>query len=191
MRMYISIFLVLLLVNAGTLLAQDTSSAKMPTIFAGLRFQKAIGFYWTNGISAEFKSPRIFKQTVSLGFNFVSSLFGSAIGSNAIPYSDFNLSATKYFRNEKPLKPLVRLNLGFARAYLDEYYGIPERSATVSVEGGIAYDFKKPFRITASFGYNVITGNGMKGLGVLFPLYAQCSVFYRIPVKQKWINLLR
>jgi hypothetical protein len=35
-------------------------------------------------------------------------------------------------------------------------------------------------RVTASLGYNVITGNGSKGLGVVYPLFFQVRLLYNI-----------
>jgi hypothetical protein len=185
MRSRLFIFLFFILACGGVLKAQDSASAKPSQVFVGLRFQKAVGFYYINGLSAEFSSPKLCKQKISAGFNFVSSRLGSALASNAIAYSEVNLSAIKYFRNDRPIKPLVRLNLGYARANFgsDEFGDLPAQSFLASIEGGAAYDLKFPLRITLAGGYNIITGNGMKGLGVLFPLYAQCSLFYRISIK--------
>lgn len=175
-------FLALVFCESNLCKAQDSSSTKRSLLFAGLRFQKAVGFYWANGISAELSSAALLKQKISLGVNIVSSRLGSALASNAIPYTEINISAIKYFRGEKHFKPLVRLNVGYAHADFgsDEFADIPNRSALASLEAGAAYDLKLPLRISLTAGYNIITGNGMKGLGLIYPLYTQCSVFYRI-----------
>ena len=160
----------------------DTTSANKQSFYGGLRFQKAAGFYWTNGFCLEYSNAKIWKQKISFGLNFVSSRLGSAMVSNAIPYYEVNLSAIKYLRREKDLKPLFRLNVGYAHANYgsDVFKDLPNQSILLSVETGVAYDFKIPLRVALTGGYNVITGNGLSGLGVLFPVYVQFSVLYKI-----------
>ena len=158
----------------------NVDSSATQTFNGGLRFEKAAGFYWYNGITAEYASQKIWKQNISLGFNFLSSRLGSAIASNAIPFYELDLSAIKYFRRGKSFRPLVRLNAGYAHANYgsDIFNSIPNHSLILSIEAGASYDFHFPIRIAITGGYNVLTGNGSTGLSTIFPVYAQCSVFY-------------
>ena len=165
----------------------ELDSAAKQSFYGGLRFEKAAGFYWYNGITAEYASQKIWKQKIGFGFNFISSRFGSALSSNAIPFYEIDLSGIYYFRRSKDLKPSVRLNAGYAHANFgsDIFNSIPDHSFIISIEAGVSYDFHFPIRIALSGGYNLITGNGITGLSTIFPLYAQCSVFYSICPKGK------
>jgi hypothetical protein len=180
LTLFFAIFLISsMLAKAGI---DDSVVVNKQSLIGGFRFQKAVGFYWTNGISLEYNNAKIWNQKISFGLNFVSSKLGSALFSNAIPYYEINFSGIKYFRHEKKLKPLIRLNIGYAHANYgsDIFKDIPNQSMLLSFEIGAAYDFKLPIRIAVTGGYNIITGNGMSGLGVLFPVYAQFSIFYKI-----------
>ena len=42
------------------------------------------------------------------------------------------------------------------------------------------YRFAFPLSLSASLGYNFITGNGEQGPGTLFPLFYQFKLYYRI-----------
>ncbi|MBI1835644.1 MAG: hypothetical protein HYR91_00110 [Flavobacteriia bacterium] len=164
----------------GVTNAQD-STAKI-TLDAGVRMKKFTGFYWENGISWEFSSSKIFNQKIHFGFNLLSSRLGSAFMSNAIPTLTTELSVIKYFRIEKAVQPLLRLNLGYAHANYGSiiYKGIASNSALISIETGVGYKFPANFRCVASGGFNAITGNGAKGLGTIYPFYGQFSIFYQI-----------
>lgn len=181
------IVLLLLTVNSASAAKRDTISKTKQTFILGLRFQKAAGFYWSNGITVEYTNEKILKQKVSLGFNFISSKLGTALNSNAIPFYEIDISGIKYFRQNKSLKPLFRLNLGYAHANYgsDIFNDITDQSLLISIEAGAAYDFKFPLRIALSGGYNLIKGNGEKGLGVIYPVYAQCSLIYRMFPKKR------
>lgn len=176
--------LIFLIVAGGSCVAKtsEDSTKVNHELMAGLRFQRYAGFYWVNGLSLEFRSDKVWKHKMGLAINYQSSRLGTALASNAIPYSEINLSAIRYFRTSRSLQPLLRFNAGFAIADYGsaEFSSIPNKSALASLEFGAAYLWKSPLRVTLSFGYNIITGNGVSGLGVLYPLYAQASVFYRI-----------
>lgn len=162
--------------------AGDSTAVKKQMLYVGLRFEKVAGLYWNNGVSFEYSSPRLCRQKITFGFYAISSRLGSALASNAIPYTEINLSAIKYFRESKRFRPLLRLNLGYAHANYgsDVFYGIPQSAALASFEAGAAYQFKFPLRASISGGYNFITGNGASGLALVYPVYAQVSVFYLV-----------
>lgn len=144
--------------------------------------QKSVGFYWANGFALEYSSPKFLLNKLSLGLNYISSRMGTAMSSNAIPFYKINLSAIKYLRQSKALKPTFRINMGYTRANFGSpvFESIPNKSMLVSFETGAAYDFKIPIRAAITGGYNFIYGNGTKGLGVIFPFYLQFSVMYKI-----------
>ena len=149
---------------------------------AGTRFKKYVGFYWQNGISAEFSSSKILNKKVSFGLNTVSSKLGTALINNAIPTFEIELSAIKYFRPTKKVNPFLRLNTGFATADFGDnrFSNISNKSALLSIETGLKANGYKSLDIILGGGLNTITGNGFKNLGTLYPLYFQASVLYKI-----------
>ncbi len=151
-----------------------------PQWSAGIRVQKAMGFYWTSGLTGEYCSEKLLNKKLSLGANFTTSVFGNGIRKNAIKTYELDLSAIKYFRPNKIVQPLARLNLGYMyAAYGKEFSNqIPNKSFLCSLEFGSAFVFNEKWKPTVSFGYNIITGNGNKGLATVFPLYAQVSWQY-------------
>ena len=159
-----------------------SDSVPSPSFHAGIRFERAVDFYWYNGVSAEYTSPKLINNRLGIGFNFLSSRLGTAMSSNAIPFYEIDLSGSYYLRNGKSLQPYFRLNTGFAKAsYGDDVFrSIPDHAMILSVEAAMTYRFNIPVKISLGGGYNVLTGNGSKGLATIFPAYGQCSVMYRI-----------
>jgi hypothetical protein len=194
MKKYLLISAMLVLLLPGMSLAQtEKDSATInqiespPTWFAGIRFQKAAGFYWSNGITAEYTQGKLWKHGVGIGLNYISSKLGTALSSNAIPVYEIHVSGIKYFRKQHNFKPLTRLNLGYAHANYgsDIFNEIPNQSFLTSLEAGAAYDFKFPLRLSLTGGYNFIAGDGMSGLGTTYPFYAQFSMIYRFKPEKK------
>lgn len=151
-----------------------------PQLSAGLRIQKAMGFYWASGLTGEYSSEKLLNKKLSLGANFTTSVLGNGIRKNAIKTYELDLSAIKYFRPNKTIQPLARLNVGYMYAdYGKEFKGdIPNNSFLCSFEFGSAFIFNETWKPSVGFGYNIITGNGMKGLATVFPLYGYLSWQY-------------
>lgn len=161
----------------------QSDSAKISSFELGMRCKKFTGFYWENGISGEFKFNELGLNKLSFGFNVVSSKFGSAITGNEIPTLAIEGSIIKYFRDSKKLKPLLRVNVGYAYASFgsDDIFGkISNSSTLLSLESGISYTLTNSLRLTATGGYNFINGNGTKGLGTVYPFFGQFSLFYKL-----------
>ena len=134
--------LFLFLIFRSLLFSQD--SLQECHFEAGIRCKKFAGFYWENGVSAEFSSQKILNNKIQFGFNLVSSRLGSAIGSNAIPTLETELSVIKYFRYNKLFQPLVRLNIGYAHANYGNamFDNLPRNGALLSFETGLSYKLK-------------------------------------------------
>lgn len=149
---------------------------------AGARFKKYIGFYWQNGMSAEFSSSKILNKKISFGLNVASSKLGTALIKNAISTFEIEFSAIKYFRLTKKVKPFLRLNTGIASANFgdDTFDNITNKSALLSIETGIKGHIYKSIDIVAGGGLNAITGNGISNLGTVYPVYFQLSLLYVI-----------
>ncbi|MCE2743432.1 MAG: hypothetical protein LW701_07685 [Fluviicola sp.] len=173
------LFLIVILSNISYFsFAQDSTFS----LEAGIRCKKFTGFYWENGVTAEFNSEKIAHKKITFGLNIVSSKLGSAIHSNALTTLETELSAIYYFRFSKDFQPLVRLNAGMAHVN----YGSPifddlqNNAPLLSLEVGLSYKLPANLRVAISGGYNVFTGNGSKGLGTVYPIFGQFSVFYKI-----------
>jgi hypothetical protein len=161
---------------------QDTLSSRFEL---GIRTKKYVGFYLQSGFSGEFSFEKILHHKLQFGFNMVSSRLGSAMIGNAVPTVEAELSVIKHFRHDKDLQPLLRLNFGYAAADYgsDEFNDLPQSAAILSLETGLSYRFpfaEKNMRLTATGGYNIITGRGVSGLGTVYPLYGQLSLFYKL-----------
>lgn len=165
----ILIFLITLLIQPFAF-SQDTT--KTIQIELGLRTKKYVGFYWVNGFSAEFSTYKIAKGSLHLGVNLATSSFGSAFRSNAIPTFETELSIIKYFRHTKSFQPITRLNLGYSKAFYGEgFSNITSSGMLCSIETGFQYRIAKKLTTSLFGGYNLITGNGINGLGTIYPIY--------------------
>ena len=163
-------------------LAVTSDSAHYSSFELGVRCKKFVGFYWENGISGELHSPKGLKNKLSLGFNIASSKVGSGITGYEIPTFTAEVSIIKYLRDSKKMKPLFRLNVGYAYANYgsDKFSSIPNSATLLSLETGISYSLPCSLRLVAGGGYNIINGNGVKGLGTVYPFYGQFSIFYKL-----------
>lgn len=151
----------------------------------GLRSMKYVGFYWENGVAIEYSSTKILDHKIQFGLNIVSSHLGSAFFTNAVPSSQFELSVMKHFRHEKNFQPLVRLNTGMVHANYrsEEFNNLQQNGFLLSAELGLSYRLpvaKKHFSLKAGIGYNLVAGNGIKGVSTVYPIYGQFSVLYRL-----------
>ena len=151
-------------------------------ITAGIRLQKTHNLYFENGITADFTSSKLWDQRLHLGVSYVTSRLGTALGSNAIKQDNYLATIQYNFRRTKIINPIVRLNGGFFHANLESavFDELPHNSALFSIEGGMYLRLKLPVRPSLTFGYNLITGDGLSGPGTLFPLFYQLSISYKI-----------
>lgn len=151
----------------------------------GIRSMKFVGFYLENGLAAEYSSKNLLDHRIQFGASIVSSTIGSAFLSNAVPSTQFEVSVIKHFRHDRLFQPLIRLNTGLAHANYrsSEFDGLPRNGFLLSAEFGISYRIpvkSENVSLKAGFGYNLFTGNGVKGLSTVFPVYGQMSLLYRI-----------
>jgi hypothetical protein len=166
-------FFVFLTTNAQSI---DTSSH----FSAGIRLKKYVGFYWVNGLSGEWHSPKLLNNKLHLGINIATSKLGSALYSNALTTWETELSLLYYFRKAKPLHPIARINIGLASAQLGSSFStLSSRTMLLSLETGCHYTHKKySYRLYG--GYNLLTGNGISGLGTIYPIYAGVGIMYSL-----------
>lgn len=164
--------LIFLITIVTQLFAFSQDSTNTIHIELGLRTKKYVGFYWVNGLSAEFSTHKISSGSLHLGLNITSSYLGSAFRSNAIPTLETELSIIKYFRYSKSFQPITRLNFGFSKAFYGEgFSNITSTGILCSIETGFQYRIIKQLTTSLFGGYNLITGNGINGLGIIYPIY--------------------
>lgn len=158
------------------------SFAQNKVLDVGVRFQKTINLYYENGVTVQYSSERLLSKRLYFGFSYVTSRMGSAIGSNAIKQDNFIFSSTYYFRPDRMLQPFLRLNTGYFYADYEAavFDDLPNSSLLLSPEVGLGFNTNFPLKVGASFGYNLITGDGLKGPGTLYPLYFQTSITWNI-----------
>ena len=169
--------LALLCLMPSTFLATEIG-----TITAGVNLQKTHKLYWENGFRADYTHEKLWAERLHFGFYYVSSRFGSAINSNALKQDSFVFSAATLFRKNKELHPTAKLNLGYfvADYEVDIFNDLPNSSLLLSIEGGLAYDLPIPLRLDASLGLNLLTGDGTKSPGTIYPLFYKLSASWII-----------
>lgn len=174
----ILLIVLIILIQPFTFCQDTTNTVK---IELGLRTKKYVGFYWVNGVSAEFSNNKIASGSLHLGINLASSSFGSAFRSNAIPTFETEIAIIKYFRYNKQLQPITRINIGFAKAFYGENFSnIPSSGMLCSIETGFQYRIIKKLTASLFGGYNLITGNGINGLGTIYPIYIGITTKYNL-----------
>ena len=171
------LLIVLIILTQPFTFCQDTTNTVQLEL--GLRTKKYVGFYWVNGLSAEISTHKIASGSLHLGVNLASSTFGSAFRSNAIPTLETELAIIKYFRYTKSFQPITRLNLGYSKAFYGEgFSNITSKGMLCSIETGFQYRIIKKLTASLFGGYNLITGNGINGLGTIYPIYFGITTKY-------------
>jgi hypothetical protein len=164
----------------------NTNAGWLGELKGGIRIQKAQKLYWENGFSFDYASPKIADSRIHFGLSYVTTRLGSAVGSNAIKQDNFLVSAGYHFRHQKQLQPFIRLNTGYFHADYEEdiFNVLPNSAFLMSADAGLYYEFRIPFTVSLSAGYNLNSGNGTSGPGTLYPFYYQMSIFYTILKKK-------
>jgi len=150
---------------------------------AGIRIQKTHKMYWENGFSLQYSFKDFAPDRLYIGFDYVTSRLGSAMGSNAIKQDNFLLSGTWYFKDPKPFRFHVRLNVGyFYSDYEEEVFDeLPNTAFLLSPEIGFNYTFKNiPVALNLGSGYYIDFAKAGYSPGTLQPLYYHLDVFYTI-----------
>jgi hypothetical protein len=103
-------------------------------LYAGARFQKSVALYTENGINLQYSNQK-FSRRMNLGFSYLSTRLGSAIGSNAIKQDNFLLSGSYLFRPDKKTQPFTSLNVGWFSADFESeiFNNVPNTSPLLSL----------------------------------------------------------
>lgn len=156
--------------------------AQVRILDVGIRLQQTINLYNENGFAIAVSPAKKRHDKLYLGFSYVTSRLGSAFNSNAIKQDNMLLSAAWLLRRNHIIRPFGRLNAGFFHAgYGDKLFDdLPNTSPLLSPDIGISFETNLPLKISTSFGYNLITGDGTSGPGTLFPAYYQLSFSWNV-----------
>ncbi len=149
----------------------------------GLRMKKYAGFYYVNGIQAQMKSPFSKNGSVYYGLNVGTTLLGSAFNSNALTTWETELVATKLYRINKVIRPLIRLNAGVVAVRFGEdadlFQDLPQWGIMSSVETGIDINLNK---LTPHFTAQLVGGLHFynNGPGVVYPAYYAVTIGWKL-----------
>jgi len=182
MKKYIFLFLGIMYLMQFTNAQIDTANQDFSV---GLRTKKYVGFYYLNGISGDISFKKVMDHKLHFGFNVGSSLLGSGLGSNAVTATEVEVSVSRYYRVHKRLQPMLRLNVGYANAhYGDAIFDVlPQNDLLLSFETGVGYTLpfmQNKMKVLLSGGYNFISGNGITGLGTVYPVYGSLAFFWKM-----------
>ena len=165
------------------LICLTTFFSQAQTFNAGIRVQKTQGMYWENGVTAQYSFKNFASERLYLGFDYVTSRLGTAMGTNAIKQDNFLLSGTWYFKEAKPFRFNVRLNVGYFISHYEEeiFDELPNTAFLLSPEIGITYAFKSiPLSLNLGSGYYLDFAKEGYSPGTLQPLYFHFDVHYQI-----------
>jgi hypothetical protein len=157
----------------------DTASVK-EQLRIGICVKKFVGFYLVSGITV-FVDETTFGLPIETGVNLTTSYLGTATFSDALPLFVTEIFTHYRFRSGKSLQPIAGILLGtaFTRYKDPAFKNLQQAQALFAPEFGIKYKFKSPIDVSASFGYYLTTGNGKRGLGLMYPLFTQFGVTYK------------
>jgi len=163
-------------------LAPSSGAGDVQQLEVGLLFQKSYHFYWENGITATYRAPFILKNRLGLGFNFLSSRMGTALGTNAIKQEQILIFGQFDFRPGRNIRPFVQANFGYIKAQFDQlkFSSLEDQSLLTSINAGVAGTIKENWILKGSLGYNIIGGDGQSGLATIYPLIFHLSAQYII-----------
>jgi hypothetical protein len=164
-------------------LSQTLSSYGQETVFdVGMRFQRTVNLYWENGVSVQYSNKNLMPDRLYFGFSYMSSRLGTAINSNAIKQDSFLFNTSWYFKPQHALRPIARFNLGYFMAdYEEPMFDVLENTSfLLSPEIGAVFETKSPLKVMVTMGYNLITGDGTKGAGTVYPLFAQSTLSWTL-----------
>jgi hypothetical protein len=161
--------------------AEDTTSHFSDDMRIGICMKKFYGFYLSSGVTV-FADESTFGIPLATGVHLTSSYLGSATFSQALPLFMTELFANYRFRSGKALQPFAGILIGGAFTnYKDPVFKyLPQAQTLFAPELGIACNFKSPLQVSASFGYYLTTGNGKRGLGLVYPLFGQLGITYNL-----------
>jgi len=162
------------------------ASDSTQTWMVGPAMRKYVGFYWLNGVSAEWQPKSFRKYKCFLGATLVHSNLGTNLFSKAIPTFNFEISAIRKFTLAKNLSTRIAVNGGYAHANYGNptFDKIANQAPLVGLDVGVDNQHQQ-WLMAATLGYQGISGTGVKGLATVYPVYLQIKAFYLISKLKK------
>ncbi len=151
-------------------------------LYTGFLFQKTYGGYYENGLSILY-SPIWQNDRLFLGFDYITSRLGSAIGSNALKVDNYVFSTLYLFLKNYRFRPFTKINIGinYSDYEFEIFKDLSSSSMLLSLEAGGVYQTKKiPFMASLSIGYNLTSTDGSGSGSMIFPLFFRLGVYYDI-----------
>jgi len=173
------LFFLLFLALIPELKSQNTSNNSLE-IGVGVISQQTLKLYCENGVGVDLAADFLLEKRLHVKLSYITSRFGSALGSNAIKQDYYLMGLDWRFRAQSDFQIFAGLSTGYFMAdyEVNIFNGLPSSSLILAPEVGLVYKFKFPVSLGLSGGYNLISGNGISVPGTLFPLYGRLSVLY-------------
>lgn len=148
----------------------------------GIKLQKTHKLYYENGINVEYSSSAFLGNKFHSGFSYITSRLGSAFNSNALQQDIFLFHTSYSLLENSIVNPFIKFNAGIIKAdYQSSVFDdIDNTMALTSIDLGFSYTPNLPLKAQASLGYNIITSDGTKGVGTVYPLYFNFLVMWNI-----------
>jgi hypothetical protein len=168
-------FLMLAFVSVNCLFAQSLN--------VGIKIQKSHLMYWENGISAQYSFKNFKPSQFYIGFEYLTSALGSALGSNALKQQRYLASAAWHFRKEKAFQIITKLNTGFFHVNLESeiFQDLPKNAFLLSPEVGLCYHFTQlPVAVQLGGSWNLNFAKEGYSPGTLTPLSYHLAIYYQL-----------
>lgn len=149
----------------------------------GIKIQKSHLMYWENGISAQYSFKNFKPNQFYIGFDYLTSVLGSALGSNALSQHRYLASAAWHFRKEKAFQIVTKLNAGFFHVKLESeiFRDLPKNAFLLSPEIALRYQFKQfPIETQLGGSWNLNFANEGYSPGTLTPLAYHLTIYYQL-----------
>ena len=150
----------------------------------GVRIQKTHGMYWENGLTAQYTIEKFKPDNFYVGFSYISSRLGTAMGTYALKQDNYIANAGWNFgKKVKPFRVHARLNFGYFQAeqVSEIFKDVPRTAFLFSPEIGFKYTFSQlPITLNLGAGYYLLMDEEGTLPGTLQPLYYHLDITYQI-----------
>jgi hypothetical protein len=145
---------------------------------AGLKFQKTLNLYYENGLELGYTHDGLWKQRIQFQISYISSRFGSAMGSNALVQDYYQASTGLHFRPEKLFDPFLQINMGYFRYDVENkmFDFLDNQSMIFSLVSGIKFNLiPRVGGVYADLGINLV-----QDANTLYPLFFNIGLVFNV-----------
>lgn len=126
------------LVQTLLVLFLGTSYGQEHLVSTKIKLQKDYRLWYHNGASFVYRSDKLFHKKVEIGVTYLSTLFGSALGTHVPNIHHFQFNTAYHFRSTKLVDPFIQIDLGYAY-FDDEGLGLENTSKLLNIVTGIDF----------------------------------------------------